>query len=194
MVIGRGVARIRDAVPTDVLQAVAVDPAAVAGDDGRRSDISRWIAERSMRVAVTGEEKILGHCVTQRAFFGHAFVVMLMVAEDARRQGIGAGLLLDAQRHRATAKLFTSTNLSNQPMQRLLARLGWRSVGIVYELDEGDPELFFFAPPRGLTLRQVLAQVELAVLQRCGERLPLVRSECQYRPAPVLGVTNSDKP
>lgn len=71
---------------------------------------------------------------------------MLMVAEGARGQGIGAELLLDAQRQRETAKLFTSTNLSNQPMQRLLARLGWRSVGIVYGLDEGDPELFYLAP------------------------------------------------
>jgi len=40
----------------------------------------------------------------------------------------------------------TSTNLSNQPMKRLLARLGWRSVGVVCGLDEGDPELFFLAP------------------------------------------------
>ena len=71
---------------------------------------------------------------------------MLMVAEGARGQGIGAELLLDAQQKRETAKLFTSTNLSNQPMQRLLARLGWRSVGIVYGLDEGDPELFYLAP------------------------------------------------
>ena len=52
----------------------------------------------------------------------------------------------DSDRHRASAKLFTSTNLSNQPMQRLLARLGWRSGGIVYGLDEGDPELFLLAP------------------------------------------------
>jgi len=85
-------------------------------------------------------------CVTERAFFGHWFVAMLRVAEASRGQGIGAELLLDAQRQRDTAKLFTSTNLSNQPMQRLLARLGWRSVGIVYGLDEGDPELFYLAP------------------------------------------------
>ena len=78
-----------------------------------------------------------------------------MVAESARGHGIGAELLLDAQRQRETAKLFTSTNLSNQPMQRLLARLGWRSVGIVYGLDEGDPELFYLAPEAttGLRLR-----------------------------------------
>jgi hypothetical protein len=31
-------------------------------------------------------------------------------------------------------------------MQRLLGRLGWQSAGIVYGLDEGDPELFFLAP------------------------------------------------
>jgi hypothetical protein len=34
-------------------------------------------------------------------------------------------------------------------MQRLLARLGWRSVGIIYGLDEGDAELFFL-DPRGM--------------------------------------------
>jgi ribosomal protein S18 acetylase RimI-like enzyme len=98
-----------------------------------------------MRVAVAADE-ILGYCVTERAFFGHWFVVMLMVAEGARGRGIGTELLLDAQRQRDTAKLFTSTNLSNQPMQRLLARLGWSSAGIVYGLDEGDPELFYLAP------------------------------------------------
>ena len=98
-----------------------------------------------MRVAVVADE-IVGYCVTERAFFGQWFVVMLMVAERARGQGIGAELLLEAQRQRDTAKLFTSTNLSNQPMQRLLARLGWPSVGIVYGLDEGDPELFYLAP------------------------------------------------
>ena len=98
-----------------------------------------------MRVAVAADE-IVGYCVTERAFFGQWFVAVLMVAEGARGHGIGAELLLDAQRRREPAKLFTSTNLSNQPMQRLLARLGWRSVGIVYGLDEGDPELFYLAP------------------------------------------------
>jgi hypothetical protein len=68
-------------------------------------------------------------------------------------QGIGAELLLDAQRQRETAKLFTSTKLSNQPMQRLLARLGWPSAGIVYGLDEDDPELFYLAPSATTGLR-----------------------------------------
>ncbi len=73
---------------------------------------------------------------------------MLIVAENTCGLGVGARLLLDAQQHRATPKLFTSTNLSNQLMQRLPARLGWQSAGIVYGLDDGDPELFFLAPGR----------------------------------------------
>jgi ribosomal protein S18 acetylase RimI-like enzyme len=97
-----------------------------------------------MRLAVTDE--VAGYCATERAFFDHWFVMMLIVAEGARGQGIGSKLLLDAQRRCETAKLFTSTNLSNHPMQRLLAGLSWRSVGIIYGLDEGDPELVFLAP------------------------------------------------
>jgi ribosomal protein S18 acetylase RimI-like enzyme len=136
---------IRDAVSADTPRVMALDTVAAGGDDERRVPIERWVADRSMRVAVAADE-IVGYCVTERTFFGHWFVAMLMVAEGARGQGIGAELLLDAQRQRDTDKLFTSTNLSNQPMQRLLARLGWRSVGIVYGLDEGDPELFYLAP------------------------------------------------
>jgi len=143
---------MRDVAPKDAPQVMAVDTAAAAGDGERRTSIERWIADGSMRVAVAADE-IVGYCITERAFFGHWFVVTLMVAEGARGQGIGAELLLDAQRQRDTAKLFTSTNLSNQPMQRLLARLGWSSVGIVYGLDEGDPELFYLAPEPTIGLR-----------------------------------------
>jgi ribosomal protein S18 acetylase RimI-like enzyme len=139
------VSSIRGAASGDTPQVVELDTVVAGGDDERRAAIERWIAAGSMRVAVAADE-IVGCCVTERAFFGHWFVGTLMVAEDSRGQGIGAELLLDAQRQRDTAKLFTSTNLSNQPMQRLLARLGWRSVGIVYGLDEGDPELFYLAP------------------------------------------------
>jgi ribosomal protein S18 acetylase RimI-like enzyme len=137
--------RIRGAAPADALEVVAIDTVAASGDNDRRAAIERWAADGSMRVVDVADE-IVGYCVAERAFFGQWFVVMLMVAESARGQGIATELLLDAQWQRETAKLFTSTNLSNQPMQRLLARLGWRSVGIVYGLDEGDPELFYLAP------------------------------------------------
>jgi ribosomal protein S18 acetylase RimI-like enzyme len=142
---GGKMSSIRHAASADASRVAALDTVAAGEGVERRAAIERWIADGSMRVAIAADE-IVGYCVTARAFFGQWFVVMLMVAEGARGQGIGAELLLDAQRQRETAKVFTSTNLSNQPMQRLLARLGWRSVGIVYGLDEGDPELFYLAP------------------------------------------------
>jgi hypothetical protein len=42
-----------------------------------------------------------------------------------------------------TAKLFTSTNLSNLPMQPLLAKLGYKLSGVIHNLDEDDPELVY---------------------------------------------------
>jgi len=110
--------RIRDAVSADAPQVVAIDAVAATGDGERRASIEHWITDGSMRVAVAADE-IVGYCVTERAFFGQWFVVMLMVAEAARGQGIGTELLLDAQRQREAAKLFTSTNLSNQPIAAL---------------------------------------------------------------------------
>ena len=123
-----------------------VDSLAAAGHPGRHAAIRRWVTTTT-RVAQT-QTQVIGYCVIEYTFFDQAFVTMLMVAEHARGQGVGTRLLLDAQQRRNTTKLFTSTNLSNQPMQRLLARLGWQSAGILYGLDEGDPELFFIAPAR----------------------------------------------
>ena len=42
-----------------------------------------------------------------------------------------------------TGKVFTSTNQSNLPMQRLCDRLGFIKSGYVENLDEGDPELIY---------------------------------------------------
>ena len=105
---------IRDVAPKDAPQVITVDTTAAAGDGERRASIERWIADGSMRVAVAADE-IVGYYVTERAFFGHWFVVTLMVAEGARAQGIGAELLLDAQRQRDTAKLFTRRTCPASP-------------------------------------------------------------------------------
>ena len=42
-----------------------------------------------------------------------------------------------------TEKIFTSTNLSNFPMQALLAKLGYKLSGVIHNLDEDDPELVY---------------------------------------------------
>jgi GNAT superfamily N-acetyltransferase len=124
---------------------VALDTVAAGGDGERRASIERWVADGSMRVAVAANE-IVGYCVTGRAFFGHWFVAMLMVAEGARGQGIGAEPLLDAQRQRDTTSCSPPPTRPTSPCSACWHALGWRSAGIVYGLDEGDPELFYLAP------------------------------------------------
>lgn len=136
---------IRDGLAADVSRLAEVDHLAAAGDPGRKAALQQWVTTASIRVAQT-QARVVGYCVTEYTFFGQAFITMLMVAANARRHGVGSRLLQDAQQRRSTTKMFTSTNLSNQPMQRLLTRQGWQSAGIVYGLDEGDPELFFLAP------------------------------------------------
>lgn len=136
---------IRAASVNDVADLDAADSLAARGDDNRRAAIRRWVQDEAIRVAVDGDT-VVGYYAMHHMFFGQAFVEMLMVAEQARRRGVGRCLLIDAQQRRSS-KLFTSTNLSNQPIRRLLAELRWRSAGVVYGLDEGDPELVFLAPP-----------------------------------------------
>lgn len=132
--------RVGTAVDADAL--VALDPVARSDGGERRSSIERWCREGSVLVADTPAGPV-GYCVVEYTFFEQGFVAMLMVAESIRGHGIGERLLRAAAASCLTTKLFTSTNLSNQPMQRLLQRLGWRSVGMLHGLDDGDPEVFY---------------------------------------------------
>ncbi len=96
-----------------------------------------------VRVAELDAE-VVGYCAVEASFFEQAFVELVIVAERARRKGVGTHLMPDALERSQTKKLWTSTNLSNVAIQQLLLKLGWQSAGIVYGLDEGDPELFFW--------------------------------------------------
>ncbi|MGB3686756.1 MAG: GNAT family N-acetyltransferase [Ornithinimicrobium sp.] len=112
-----------------------------------RATAIRWIGSGGTLVAVR-RGSIVGFSVTTPTFFGNDFIEMLQVRKDARRRGVASMLLDAASAQRCTEKMFTSTNLSNSPMQALLGHLRWESVGIVYGLDDADPELFYKASTR----------------------------------------------
>ncbi|MFE4516965.1 GNAT family N-acetyltransferase [Kitasatospora sp. NPDC056783] len=141
---------------------IAFDSVAAGGDEERAASIRRWcrqglviVAERIVAegIVAEGPSGPLGYCVTEYTFFEQGFVTLLMVSPSARRTGVG-GLLLDAAAASCeTPKLFTSTNVSNLPMQRLLQRAGWEPAGFLHGLDEGDPELFFRCRTRTGTTR-----------------------------------------
>ncbi len=131
---------IRPAVPGDLAGMLGCDPQAAHGE--RRADyLRRALAE--WQCVVAAGEAIVGFGVMNETFFENGFVSLLVVHPDWRRCGIGKALMRHLEESCRTSKLFTSTNLSNLPMQVLLRRAGYKLSGIVDDLDEGDPELFY---------------------------------------------------
>ncbi|MGB3024677.1 N-acetyltransferase family protein [Paradevosia shaoguanensis] len=101
-----------------------------------------WVEAGECHVAEEGGS-IAAFAVLHNHFFHDPIIDLLIVGAPWRRKGIGSGMV----RYLATVcrppKLWTSTNLSNQPMQALLAREGFKMSGFIEGLDEGDPELIY---------------------------------------------------
>ena len=134
--------KIRDATSTDVMGMYAVDHLAV--DEGnRRQHIREWVSAGQAIVAVVDDE-VVGYAALHYTFFGCGFIAMVMVDQESRRKGVATALIARLEKTCRTDKLFTSTNASNERMQKLLKRLSYEASGIVYNLDQGDPELIFF--------------------------------------------------
>ncbi len=95
-------------------------------------------------VAAGADEKIIGYGVLNYTFHHVGCIDMLYVDSDHRRSGAGAALLQHMESLCQTPKLFTSTNLSNLPMQSLLTKSGYSLSGVIHNLDENDPEIVYF--------------------------------------------------
>jgi GNAT superfamily N-acetyltransferase len=132
---------IRQAVGTDVDDLCSLD--LVAHKEERREFIRREVAAGSCFVAVRGET-VIGYGVLNYTFYHNGFIEMLYIHCDHRRCGAGAALLRHMESLCRTPKLFTSTNLSNLPMQSLLAKQGYKLSGVIHNLDEGDPEIVYY--------------------------------------------------
>ncbi len=133
--------RIRDATESDLAAMYAVDPMAVE-EGGRRQHIREWVDAGRAIVALI-DEVVVGYAVLEYTFFSNGFISMLMVDKASRRKGVAAALIKHLEEMCKTDKLFTSTNESNKPMQGLMQSMSYDPSGTVYNLDEGDPELFY---------------------------------------------------
>ena len=134
--------KIRFANVQDIDGIIAVDSVATA-DATRAQHIGEWVAGGGTFIALIDQE-IVGYAVLEYTFFTYGFITMLIVQEDIRRQGIATALVNQLEKNCRTEKLFTSTNESNTPMQAFLANISYERSGVVYNLDDGDPELFYF--------------------------------------------------
>jgi N-acetylglutamate synthase-like GNAT family acetyltransferase len=83
---------IRDAVINDVPVLVAFDPVVFRGDDTRAIWIRDHVRAGIVRVAELDTE-VVGYCAVEKTFFQQGFVELVIVAERARRKGVGTNLL-----------------------------------------------------------------------------------------------------
>ena len=136
---------VRQAGADDLPSLVTLDPRSVAlqPESGRREFIHRAVAEKTCWVTALNEI-VAGYGVLDYTFYECGFIAMLYVHQDYRRRGVGQALVEHFERMCQAPKLFTSTNLSNLPMQALLAKRGYTLSGVIHNLDEGDPELVYF--------------------------------------------------
>jgi len=133
---------IRPAVENDINVLCSFDLIAQRENE-RREFIRREVISGNCFVAAL-DEKVIGYGVLNYTFFHAGNIDMLYIRVDHRRSGAGAALIRHMESLCKTPKLFTSTNLSNLPMQSLLAKLGYVLSGVIHNLDEGDPEIVYF--------------------------------------------------
>lgn len=131
---------VRSASAGEVASVAALGRSAANGRD-RLAGLTGAQVEGRLIVAVRDGE-IVGYA-THGAFFEYDFIEMLIVRPGDRRSGVATALVAAIESRSRSGKLFTSTNRSNTAMQDLCAHLGFEPSGIVENLDDGDPEMFF---------------------------------------------------
>ena len=132
---------VRPARSSDATAIVTID------HDPSRESVVREAVEDA-RCLVAEWERIIAGFVVGGRFYGFDFLELLVVAVSHRRRGVATALMREWEAAALTPKLFTSTNESNIPMQRLCERLGYVRSGLIENLDEGDPEIVYFKENR----------------------------------------------
>lgn len=131
---------VRQAVVSDISDILNMDD---ASQWPPRAAKLRRAAEKGRCYVIAGAGPVIGFALLHYHFFDHGFIELLIVAKEHRQRGHGSTLLEALKKTCTTAKLFTSTNLSNAPMHRLLAKCGFVRCGYIDMLDEGDPEIVY---------------------------------------------------
>lgn len=133
--------KIRKANSQDVQRLKQIDHLSYQPE--RASFIDRVVSLGTAWVVIVKSE-VVAYAVLDHSYFGRPTIAMLIVNSQQRRSGIGNQLVEHLEQICDGPEIWTSTNLSNTPMQRLLAKRGYHLTGFIDNLDPGDPELFYF--------------------------------------------------
>lgn len=135
---------IRLATLDDYHAVCAIDSVAETSLE-RSGQIRSWMGSACCCV-VEENGRVVAYGVLTHNFYSQPFIEMVMVGREYRRQGLATAIIRHFQSATSDSKLFSSTNMSNRPMQELFAKLGFRPSGYIDNLDEGDPEIIFYRP------------------------------------------------
>ncbi|MGG4168050.1 GNAT family N-acetyltransferase [Rossellomorea vietnamensis] len=125
------------------LEAIVEIDQQVIGQANRRGEIQRAIMEQGCLV-VKREGKATGFLLFNTRFFKNAFVSLIIIAPEERRNGYASSLLNYFEKISPTEKIFSSTNQSNIEMQKVFKKNGYTPSGLIENLDPGDTELIYF--------------------------------------------------
>lgn len=129
------------AIKDDIEQIVSLDES-VIGSRRRESLIVEAVEKKCCYIVKNGDV-IAAYSIINDHFFGQYFLELLIVGKTYRRKGVGTVILEYFKDYDGAGKRFTSTNLSNLPMQKLLEKCGFELCGRIDRLDEGDPEIVY---------------------------------------------------
>ncbi|NWK67640.1 GNAT family N-acetyltransferase [Bacillus paramycoides] len=115
----------------------------IIGDDSRRNYIKHAINEGQCIIVKEGNS-ISGFLTYDTNFFGYTFLSLIIISPTKRRKGHASSLISYTLSHSPTQKIFSSTNKSNENMQKVFQVNGFIRSGMIENLDEGDPEFIFY--------------------------------------------------
>lgn len=104
---------------------------------------SKSISSKQCLVAER-EGSIIGFLIFNYDFFEQGFVSLVVTQKDFSRKAVATKLFEKFEEICKTTKLFTSTNESNLKARNLFKKMGFVESGKIENLDEGDPEIFYF--------------------------------------------------
>jgi len=115
----------------------------IIGDDSRKDTIIKAIQDKRCLIQRT-DGNIAGFLIFTTDFFECSFISLIIVKLSERRKGVSTSLLAYFVENAPTNKIFSSTNSSNKPMQKVFDLAGFKKSGYIENLDEGDPEIIYF--------------------------------------------------
>lgn len=115
----------------------------VIGDLSRKDTIIKAIQDKRCFIQKT-DSTIAVFLIFTTDFFECSFISLIIVKPSVRRKGVATDLLAYFVDKAPTSKIFSSTNSSNTPMQKVFDLTGFKKSGYIENLDEGDPEIIYF--------------------------------------------------